>query len=250
MAEIQIFRGKRAAASRGAAGDGGSGCGVRLGPHAISGGFAGLRGGGGGPARTERRRKVDDTQDHCGTHASDGRTRAAQRERDFRQGELRDCAGGDRVVPQDRRIFADLTVRENLEVGRRGGREDGVDAGTDIRAVSCPAGAFDPSGRQPERWGTANARRRQDPDGKSEAPLAGRAVGGFGAHRREDIGRNTSFGSNRKAWRFCYPSRILLHAERMLTGPICWRRKTSGTKEANVRSRERSETSLSRCMMI
>ena len=56
-------------------------------------------GGGGGPARTERRRKSNDAQDHCGTHASDGRTRAAQWERDFRQGELRDCAGGDRVRP-------------------------------------------------------------------------------------------------------------------------------------------------------
>ena len=54
-------------------------------------------------------------------------------------------------VPEDRRIFTDLTVAENLEVGRRPARAGlpALDAGTAVRAVpqsrracaTAPAGA-------------------------------------------------------------------------------------------------------------
>ena len=51
---------------------------------------------------------------------------------------LRDRAAGLGYVPEDRRIFTDLTVTENLEVGRQPprARRAGLDAGAALRALS------------------------------------------------------------------------------------------------------------------
>ena len=74
-----------------------------------------------GPGRPQRRRQVDDPQGHHGPRLP------ARRERLAFKGRARSACrptaspgSGLGYVPEDRRIFTDLTVDENLEVGRAG----------------------------------------------------------------------------------------------------------------------------------
>jgi len=82
-------------------------------------------------------------------------------------------------VPEDRRVFTDLTVMENLEVGRQRARQwpDGTAAPhwTPERLFAL----FPNLGEMPqrhERWRTANAHRGPHADGQSVSGAAGRAV--------------------------------------------------------------------------
>ena len=80
----------------------------------------GRRGRGGGAARPQRRRQVD----HVSLHRRPGRSSApaasCSRARTSRDEPTHAIVrGGLGYVPEERRIFTDLTVEENLEVGRQ-----------------------------------------------------------------------------------------------------------------------------------
>ena len=87
-------------------------------------------------------------------------------------------------VPEDRRIFAELTVWENLDVAARGARRRRLDGGARLRALSEAPRAARPPGRIPLRRRAADADDRAHADGEPGAPAARRAVGGAGAARR------------------------------------------------------------------
>ena len=79
-------------------------------------------------------------------------------------------------VPEERRIFTDLTVMENLEVGRSAaaGRR-GLDAGAAVPAVPEPRRHAGPPRRPDERRRAADAHHRPHPDGQPAPGAAGRA---------------------------------------------------------------------------
>ena len=79
-------------------------------------------------------------------------------------------------VPEDRRIFSDLTVMENLDIGRQPPRSSagrqagaGLDAGSAVRAVSQSRRHADAARRPHERRRAADADRRAHADGKSRS---------------------------------------------------------------------------------
>ena len=71
-------------------------------------------------------------------------------------------------VPEDRRIFPDLTVYGNLDVGRRSFKNNSqMDAGAHLSDVSDPKRFFEPAGGHPERGGAADVNHSPHPDGGS-----------------------------------------------------------------------------------
>ena len=97
-------------------------------------------------------------------------------------------------VPEDRRIFTDLTVMENLDIGRQPPRNfpdgtagAGVDAGAAVHAVSQSRRNAGPARRPHERRRAADADGGAHADGQSAAGAARRALRRRGAgHRRAD----------------------------------------------------------------
>ena len=69
------------------------------------------------PDGPQRRRQVDDDEGDHGTDGAAARPRALPRPRHLGAAAYRIARLGLGWVPEDRRIFTDLTVRENLEVG-------------------------------------------------------------------------------------------------------------------------------------
>ena len=92
-------------------------------------------------------------------------------------------------VPEERRIFTELSVMENLEVGRQAARDGAPTWDADKLFALFPN-----LGRMRERPGgqhvgrrAADADHRAHPDGQSALRAARRAVGRAGAdHRRAD----------------------------------------------------------------
>ena len=71
-------------------------------------------------------------------------------------------------VPEERRIFPDLTVRQNLEVGAKGpglAARQGMDGRGGVRDLSRPGRPDRPQGRLPERRRAADADDRAYVDG-------------------------------------------------------------------------------------
>jgi branched-chain amino acid transport system ATP-binding protein len=75
-------------------------------------------------------------------------------------------------TPEDRRIFVDLTVMENLDIGRQSARAF-LDATKTVRAVSQSGRNARPSGRPHERRRTADAHGGAHADGQSAVGAAG-----------------------------------------------------------------------------
>ena len=102
--------------------------------------------------------------------------------------------GGLGYVPEERRIFTDLTVDENLEVGRQPVQAEraALDPGKTVHAVSEPRRNAQPPGRAHERRRAADADHRADPDGQPVAGAARRAVGRTVAEDRRADGRRRS----------------------------------------------------------
>ena len=76
-------------------------------------------------------------------------------------------------VPEDRRIFAELTVWENLDIAARAARRSGRwDIAAVYRALPCPERAAQ-SARWTSLWRrTADVDYRPDPDGQSRIAAA------------------------------------------------------------------------------
>ena len=95
-----------------------------------------------------------------------GWLQAAQRQRHARRQELvgRDmmtiARTGVSLVPEERRIFTNLTVAENLKIAQVTAQQAGLDARPRLREVPAPARAADPQGRRDQRRREADARHR------------------------------------------------------------------------------------------
>ncbi len=90
------------------------------------------------------------------------------------------AARGVALVPQGRRIFKSLTVRENLMVAARkpdAGGTAALDPRHGVRHVPAAARAQRPDGGAPVRRRTADAGHRPGADGQSARAADGRAVG-------------------------------------------------------------------------
>ena len=71
-------------------------------------------------------------------------------------------------VPDNRRIFPNLTVKRNLEIARKGnGEKEGWTIGENLRTFPKAERDRIPNGGGPERRRAADAHDRQDPDGQS-----------------------------------------------------------------------------------
>ncbi len=83
-------------------------------------------------------------------------------------------------VPEERRIFSELTVMENLDVGRQGAARGtpGLDAGAAVRAVPQSGRDAAAAGRADERRRAADAVHRAHADGEPAPAAAGRAERG------------------------------------------------------------------------
>ena len=84
-------------------------------------------------------------------------------------------------VPQGRGLFAGMTVRENLALGRLarktdGSKRRGVERGADPRPFPAPEGAHGYRGGLPVRRRAADGGGRARPVGQRQTALAGRAV--------------------------------------------------------------------------
>jgi len=66
---------------------------------------------------SERRRQNHFAQDDCGFFEADLRIGPLRRYRPGRSDVLRHRQDGAQYIPQDKKVFSDLTVRENLELG-------------------------------------------------------------------------------------------------------------------------------------
>ncbi len=137
-------------------------------------------------------------------------------------------------TPEDRRIFSDLTVLENLDIGRQPPRKfsDGVPAPVwteeKLLALFPNLGRnAEPSGRPDERRRAADAHRGADADGQSAADPAGRAVRGR-APLIVELMANTILELE-KGWRCrsCCRSRTCISPNWSRTGPMSSKRARS-----------------------
>ena len=77
-------------------------------------------------------------------------------------------------VPEDRDIFPNLSVRENLEMGmQKKQRPHRMGSGQDIHLVSYTQTAAQPVGGDPFRRGAADAHHCQNPNGQPQPAAAG-----------------------------------------------------------------------------
>ena len=136
-------------------------------------------------------------------------------------------------MPEDRRIFSDLTVQENLDTGRQPPRHfaDGAPApawtSEASSALSQSRRASPASGRTHERRRATNADDRAHAHGQSTRRVVGRAVGGHrpahcGADRRHDHRTEEA----RPLDPVC-PSRMSVSRRSFRIAPTCWRRARS-----------------------
>ena len=156
------------------------------------------------PDRRQRRR-----QDHADAvprrPASPQRGRITVDGRDITARRRRGTSFGVTLVPEGRRVFAPMTVRENLEMGafrRLWPRRDRAVAGDiddGVRPVPAARRAAEAGGRPAVGWRAADARDRAGADVAATAAAARRAVDGPGApggagnlrdHRQTQRGRH------------------------------------------------------------
>ena len=120
------------------------------------------------------------------------------------------AARGVALVPQGRRIFKSLTVRENLMVAAHGlcrRPPRAVDRRHGVRHVPAACRAARPDRRLPVRRRAADARDRPRADGQSARAVDGRAVGGPGAADRRRGHGDDPQAQGRAASRSCWSSR-------------------------------------------
>jgi branched-chain amino acid transport system ATP-binding protein len=119
-------------------------------------------------------------------------------------------------VPEDRRIFSELTVMENLEVGRQPARA-GAPAWSETKLFSL----FPNLGRMRERPGGRMSGGEQQMltiartlMGNPALRAARRAVGRPGARRRRADGAIDPGAQGGRGWRSCSPNRTCISARR------------------------------------
>ena len=79
-------------------------------------------------------------------------------------------------VPEGRKIFAPLTVQENLEMGaytRKDQAEIDAQHGASVQELPAPQGTHEPARRHPLRRRTADAGDRPRADGAAQSAAAG-----------------------------------------------------------------------------
>ena len=140
-------------------------------------------------------------------------------------------------VPEDRRIFSDLTVLENLDIGRQPARHlpDGRPAPswTPEKLFTI----FPNLGGMPDRRGAPYERRRAaDADGRAHADGQSAAGAARRAVRRRRAGHRRADGQHHRRTQEGRPVGPAVRAEhpfrrtRVATAPMCWRRAScSGT---------------------
>ena len=152
-------------------------------------------------------------------------------------------------TPEDRRIFSDLTVMENLDVGRQPARRfadgaagAGLDAGKAVRAVSQSRRNAGPPGRPHERRRAADAHGGAHADGQSAAGAARRAVGRRRAADRRADGQHHRRAQKRRAVDLALASRTSISRGWCPTGSTCSKKvKSAG------RARWRNSTPIKTC---
>ena len=135
------------------------------------------------PDGPQRRRQDHDAARHHGSHAADRRAASSGKGSDIAGWPpFRIARAGIGFVPEDRRIFAELTVRENLDVAARAAGRPGrwtIDA---VFALFPKLRELaDRQGGYPVRRRAADADDRPHADGQSRAAAARRAFGRAGA---------------------------------------------------------------------
>ena len=137
-------------------------------------------------------------------------------------------------TPEDRRIFVDLTVMENLDIGRQPPRcfrrwQAGsvMDAGAAVRTFPQSRRNAGSARWAHERRRTANAHCGAHADGKSTAGATRRAVRRRGTLDRRADGAHHSRVERSRACRFCCPSRISISPAWYRIVSMCWKRARS-----------------------
>ena len=132
-------------------------------------------------------------------------------------------------VPEGRRVFPNLSVRENLELGSRGAPARGQ-SGTGAGHLSPVARAPGPAGRLHVRRRTADAGHRPGPDGRAQAADPGRTSLGLSPLMVEELFALIA-RLHRAGLSILLVEQNVASRWKPGSAPMCWKRARSATAD-------------------